>query len=339
MSFWLGGLAKLYLQSARLKNYLYDSGLLATNKVKPRVISVGNLTVGGTGKTPFVDFLVKLLFAQGYKVAVISKSYRAQADRPTKVDRLRDNAAAFYGDEAFLLAQKNKQVDFYVGPSKLEVAQYATQEGNYDFLIVDDGFQHRRLHRDLDILILDATESIDNYQVLPLGRGREPLSGIERAQVILITKVNLVSPQHLESLLSLVPQSKTLLFADYNITRLHDLSGAVEVHLGEGVFADKCWLVSGIARPFLFEKMVAEHLQVEGHTQYRDHHPYSAKDIEQVLTAVHRAGAQAVTTEKDAVKLKDLWPLHEKLWVAPLEMKIHTGVTELNEILRQIASR
>ncbi|MFP5518855.1 MAG: tetraacyldisaccharide 4'-kinase [Bdellovibrionia bacterium] len=333
---WLGTLAKLYAGAAGIKNYLYDHNYFTQVKMKQPVISVGNLTVGGTGKTPFTHFLIQRLKNQQFSVAVISRAYKGQVQSPEKVDRAHAYGARYYGDEPFLLAQKNPQVDFFVGQSKSEIAEYISSlPQSYDFIIVDDGFQHRKLHRNLDIVLLDATEDFGSYRPLPLGRAREPWTEISRAQFIVITKANLVEPQKLDHLMAQLPQGKPVMVADYEVSDI--LNENFLTHQRADLQKEEVWLLSAIARPRVFEKMMAQKYAIKGHSVFRDHHQYSMQELQEVFDKAHQHGVKVLMTEKDAVKVGNFKELKFEFLIAPLDFKARSGVEELDAIIRNLA--
>ncbi len=313
-------LSVIYSQIVDFKNALYDRKQIKTYQAPVPVISIGNLTMGGTGKTPVTDFLLRSLVSKGKKVAVISRSYKADVSSPSLVDVHHPYSARYYGDEPVLLAQHNPKVDVYVGPTKWKTAQYACEEDQYDVLLVDDGFQHRKLHRDLNVVILDATEQMENYEVVPQGRGRESWASLERADLIVLSKANLATEEALTQLQNKLPNKPFLPF-NYQIKEMKDIK-THEIYSRERARGKKMFLVSAIARPDVFEKMMGEIGQlVPGSIHYRDHHQYTREDVAQMIQKFKQSGADMlVTTSKDAVKLVALWPKHEKLWVTNLEI-------------------
>lgn len=337
MRFLLKPLAFLYHQIVAIKNSLYTSGSLVVYKPPVPVVSIGNLTVGGTGKTPVTDFCLKELVSQGKKVAVISRSYRAEATSPCAVDVKHPFAARMYGDEPVLLAQNNPAVTVFVGPKKWQTAQYAVSENRFDLLIVDDGFQHRRLHRDLNIVILDATEALGNYAVLPEGRARESWENLQRADVLVVTKCNLTSAEELQSLRERLPQNKEVLYFGYEIESLQNADHS-EV-IAKSLLQDKkFFLVSAIARPDVFEKMMGDIGSISKKSlHYRDHHQYSESDVEKIMQEFqHSQSDFLVTTTKDLVKLRHLIANPKMLWGANLTLQELSQKGRLHEIISQL---
>ncbi len=331
-------LSSLYEKIAGFKNYLYDNKYFYSVELPIPVLSLGNLTVGGTGKTPLTDFCLRYYQNRNVEVAVVSRSYRAQVSGIAEVDVERKNAAAYFGDEPVLLAERNPQAHFFVGPRKFKTALYALKKINPSLLIIDDGFQHRQLARDVDIVILDATEPLENYECLPIGRARESWSSLSRASIFVVTKVNLVEPSVLEALyerlrkfnIDIVPMS-------YEITELRCFKIGNKINIRDGK-DQRVLLISGIARPKSFEKNIeAISLQVADHMIFNDHHAYSLVDVDNIIQNWRKSGSpDIVTTEKDFVKLKALWPIDIPLWYAPLEVRIQSQEEKFYEILDQV---
>lgn len=339
MKVFLKPLSFLYEKIVGTKNSLYDRGAIKVYKAPVPVVSIGNLTVGGTGKTPITDFCLKSLCNAGKKVAVISRSYKADAENPVRVDCGHPFAARYFGDEPVLLAQANPKVSVFVGPTKWETARYAVSQDKFDLLIVDDGFQHRKLHRDLNIVILDATENLDNYAVLPEGRAREAWTGIDRADVLLLSKCNLSDEESLKILSEKLPPNKEVLRFNYEINQCRNLK-THEVKTRGELRGKKMFLVSAIARPDVFEKMMGEIGDIATNSlHFRDHHQYTSQDVKNIEQEFHKSQADyLVTTEKDSVKLRHLLSDPTLLWTASLEVTEQGKKGRLYEIISHVVS-
>jgi tetraacyldisaccharide 4'-kinase len=331
-------LSFLYKKIAGFKNYLYDHEYIHSLELPITVLSLGNLTLGGTGKTPLTDLCLRYFLRHRMKVAVVSRNYRAQVETMAKVDLHHPDAAAYFGDEPVLLAQRNPQVDFFVGPRKFETAQFAFEQVSPQLVIIDDGFQHRQLYRDIDLVILDATEPLENYQCIPEGRAREPWESLSRATAFVVTKVNLATPREVQELYErLAPFKKPIIPMNYELLRLRGnvperLEKSLKECQGKNVF-----LVSAIAKPKSFERSLEKFaMKIQAHKVYTDHHPYSPQDVEDILAEYKKTGeGDIITTEKDYVKLKPLWPADVPLWYAPLEVQIQSQEDVFYEILDQ----
>ena len=185
-------LSFLYGLITTLRNYLYDANILSTNKLPCKVISIGNITTGGSGKTPAVEFLALHLQSIGKNVGIVSRGYGRSSKHVRLVTNGFDKPSSWeqYGDEAFLLSQNLNSIPIVVGESKYEAGLKITSEFNLDVIIIDDGFQHRSLYRDLDIALINSKDTQKTHKLLPLGNLRERISGLKRADMIIYTKIN-----------------------------------------------------------------------------------------------------------------------------------------------------
>jgi len=331
-------LSNLYKKIVGFKNYLYDKEYFQSMMLPVPVLSLGNLTVGGTGKTPLTDFCLKYFQRHKIKTAVVSRNYKAQVIEAAEVDLKHESAAAYFGDEPVLLAERNPQASFFVGPVKSETAFFAFHKVNPSLVLIDDGFQHRQLFRDVDLVILDATESLENYLCVPQGRAREPWESLSRATAFIVTKVNLAAPEHVENLIEkLRPFEKLIVPMSYELVRICSVYGNEEKHLND-INGRKVLLISGIAQPSSFEKSLEKYsLQIVDHLKFRDHHPFSTEDVESIVKKWQDLGMpELLTTEKDFVKLKALWPKEVPLWYSPLEVQILAQEKGFYEILDQV---
>lgn len=337
MKFLMRPLTKLYRWELQRQQQRYFKGSSKQVRLSVPVISVGNLTMGGTGKTPIVAWLLRLLQKKSLKIAVVSRAYKAKATVPCCVDITQEYAADMYGDEAVLLAKMFPEVDFYSGQSKAEIAEYASTQGAYDVILVDDGFQHWALYRDLDFVILDATESFENYRLIPEGRAREDFSALARAGVIVVTKTNLVSAESLNKLRQMLPPDKPQLFFESVIHRLELIEGT---HTSEIQWADLrkeagLYATAGIAKPLVFQKMLeSEGLSLTGTRWFSDHHPYSAQDMSELSQWV--GDGFLICTAKDFVKMKPFMREGSKVVVAHLDFRTKDSLGGLDEIFTQL---
>lgn len=310
-------LSMIYQSLALSKNYLYDNEILNSSLLPVPVFSVGNLTVGGTGKTPFTEFLIRRLSDLGYKVGVVSRSYKASATEAVRVDLSLPKAVEQFGDEPCLLAQKCPQALFFVGPSKRQAAEKLVKNHKVDVVILDDGFQHRKLKRKLDFVLLDATESSSNYNCLPLGRAREPLSSLNRAHALIWTKSNLA--EQTPQLPISFPGLKEFFF-ESKIEKIRPWKS--EMLLSPEELPQNLILFSGLARPESFRKLIE--ISSPGRSiqeqKFSDHHAYSLSDIQHLRQFQTLKKQLFLTTEKDEVKIKNLWP--DDLPLAIVEMKM-----------------
>ena len=278
-----------------IRNTLYDYRLLPIHTATVPVISVGNLTTGGTGKTPVVALLCQQLLLLGRQPGIISRGYRAAADGSN--------------DEKKVLELLVPRVPHAQHPDRRSGAQQLLSSSNPpDVLVMDDGLQHRRLHRQLDIVLLDATCPFGHDRLLPRGLLRESLRGLRRAQAVLITRSSLVSPTALlqiqERILQIAPQlSNRILQLDFQPCSLRRADGAT-IPL-QTARQRPVYLMSGIGNPAAFRSTCESlGLEIRGSSWFPDHHHFSSQDLQTTRQAADAAGAELIlTTLKDLVKI------------------------------------
>jgi tetraacyldisaccharide 4'-kinase len=295
------------------RNHFYDSGTFRSRKLSRPVISVGNISVGGSGKTPFVILLGELLKQRGITFDVLSRGYGRETHGVLAVDPA--GSARNFGDEPLLIARR-LGCPVVVGESRYKAGMFA--ERNYDSAIhvLDDGFQHRSLARDFDIVLLAAQDLRD--QLLPAGRLREPVSSLRRADALVLTEE--ADPAQL-------PPGKFVWHARRSLA----IAAAPRTPVA----------FCGIARPQKFiEQLRAADIQPVAEKFYRDHHRYSQSDILDLKKLRNRCGAGGfITTEKDLINLGPYVAELAPITVARVEMEVVNSPHVLDTILRVIAER
>ena len=220
-----------------LRLLAYRKGWLKTNRVNTPVISVGNLTVGGTGKTPVVDLLVKELQRLQIQPAVLSRGYKRKDSSSQQRLRFCEDSKidpAFFGDEPYLLAQRNPEVPVYVGSSRFITADLAEKQDHPDILLLDDAYQHLAIHRDLNLLLIDAEQGLGNRHLLPFGVLREPENQWKRADAVILTKTNLATSDTVLQMLKHELQVNCPVFKfKYEVQGLTRLDGKAQLNLNE----------------------------------------------------------------------------------------------------------
>jgi tetraacyldisaccharide 4'-kinase len=307
-------LASLFGLGVRARNAFYDRGLIRAHRLRGPVVSIGNLSVGGSGKTPFVLLLGDLLKARGLKFDVLSRGY----GRKTKGVALVDPAgsARDFGDEPLLIARR-LSVPVVVGEERYAAGMFAEKKFGPQLHLLDDGFQHRSLARDFDIVLVTPEDIRD--RLLPAGRLREPLSSLRRADAIVLTSGASQEEFPLDG--------KLVWRARRGIVPTNVPSRPV-------VFC-------GIARPknFVLQLRTAG-IEPVAEAFYRDHHAYSEQDIRDLLSLQRRSEAGGfVTTEKDAVNLGGFLSALEPLAVVPVKMELSEAANPVDTMLRRIAER
>ena len=304
-------LSYIYLLITTIRNFLYDEKILPIRKVPGvEVICIGNISVGGTGKTPAVHFFVKKLLAKGRKVAVVSRGYRGKRKRDPLL--VSDGMVIFAtpqesGDESYLHAI-NLKVPVIVGTDRYKACMFAKKHFDIDTIVLDDGFQHRKLYRDRDVVLIDATNPFGGGYVLPRGLLREDFKrAVKRASEFIITKSDLVNERELKRIKNYFVKKfhKEVSVAKHGISKLCDLKGNMKPLFW--VKAKKLMIFSGLANPLNFEKTVISlaPAYIE-RLDFKDHHNFKAKDIALIRKKAEKMDADYIlTTEKDLVKLPD----------------------------------
>ena len=304
-------LAAIYGAVVRTRNALYDRGVLRPRRLQGAVISVGNLSAGGSGKTPFVILLGELLKARGIKFDVLSRGY----GRKSSGVRLVDPAGLphEFGDEPLLIARK-LQVPVIVGEDRYEAGRFAESRFGSQLHVLDDGFQHRALLRDFDIVLLTPQDAGDH--LLPLGRLREPLHALRRADAVVLASGAAAESFPIEGKL---------------IWRVRRGIVPLNVPPRPVVFC-------GIARPQNFVLQLRKaNIEPVAEAFYRDHHSYNEKDVRELLELKQRSEAGGfVTTEKDAVNLGGYVSALAPLSVVPVKMELSEAANALDTILHKI---
>lgn len=289
-------LSLLYAGVMRCRNLYYDRVRGAARQAGVPVISVGNLTVGGTGKTPLVIEVVRRLREMGRRPAILTRGYRGSADQPA--------------DEVLEFRDALPDVPVVVNPDRLAGATAAHADQAADCVVLDDGFQHRRLRRDLDIVLVDALAPWGGGWVLPAGRLREPLSGLSRAHLLVVSRNNQVAPSALAEIHATLQRhapGTPLVHASVEAERVVRLDGG---SAQPAELAGRCVLpVCALGNPLTFLRLVETLAgRVCPPLVFRDHHRYTSRDVSTVGAAAQTQKVDVVmTTRKDWVKLAPLW--------------------------------
>lgn len=325
----------MYQGVTGFRNWMYDHRIRKAQTVSAKVISVGNVTVGGTGKTPVTLAILDLLKEKGYTCGVVTRGYkrRKKGVHPVVTG---PSAAVEFGDEPVLIKNNFPDVPVVVGEKKVAAARQLLDTEKVQFLICDDGFQHRALGRDLNLLLLDATEPMKNYRVMPVGRGREALvPALRRADYFVLTKTNLADGNQLKDLIFFLKDKseKPVLLAAYFFSGFRNVRNEVQENLGDGAY-----LISGVAKPETVESVIGERVKILKHKTFPDHHSYTNLEIEAILDEASQMQARwIITTAKDATKLSRFHSLREKLWVIEMAVKFEGDVKSFYEDIDRLA--
>jgi len=317
--------SRFYGLGAGLRRTLYTRGLLRTKKLPAPVISVGNITVGGTGKTPVVACLAALWRDRGKRVAILSRGYGGLIQAPT---RLSDGERLYrkppeVGEEPYWLAKALPGVAVYTGADRYAAGLAAWEEFKPDLFLLDDGFQHFQLHRDLDLVLLDAAYPFGNGYLLPRGPLREPLTALNAAQAIILTRFDHL--RHQANLLAIQKcfPDKMVLTASISPVGVTSYPGG-QTEAPEVVGHRALMAFAGLARPEVFTTTLQD-LRVDliGFRAFPDHHTYTPQEVHDLAAAAQARGAEAlITTGKDWARLGERWDEGVPLWVLEVEARL-----------------
>ncbi len=319
------------------RNFLYDKGFIKSEKLPAFVISIGNLTTGGTGKTPVTAKIASCLTEEfKKKTAVISRGYGGKlAIKNSNI--ISDGNKIFFdaqaaGDEPFWIAENSKKTVVITGRNRFKSGKYAIEKFDSEVLILDDGFQHRKLQRDLNIVLIDCDKVFGNNFLLPAGPLREPVSQIKRAdKVVIVNKV-----PYLEGMKAKIDflqrmfrdkYDKQPVVCEFIAGEIYDIMTGQPVEPGKKVAA-----FSGIARPESFFCLLeARQLNLVSKKVFADHYIYTRSDIEGIIQEARGLGADAIiTTEKDSVKIRSyLEDIEIKIPVCALQLEANLDIKEL----------
>ncbi len=340
----------IYGALVNCKLLLYRSGILNKSKLDCFVISLGNITVGGTGKTPTAQRLARDIRDMGYRVVILNRGYRAKWKGDVGVvsdGKKLYMSAAEAGDEAFLLAKNLPNVPVLIGPERAITGRYAVEHFQAEVAILDDGYQHWQLVRDLDILLIDAINVFGNGYMLPRGTLREPVEHLDRADVCLLTKVDQAAAGSCEYIRETVAEHNedALVVESIHLPRCFiEIGDWYQDIAGEGIdvgymAGKKVMAVSAIGNPASFEQTISDIGAVVVESQrYPDHHDYTKDEIFSSMQQAQEQGAQAIIiTEKDAVKIpRSIIEAQRPLpiYVISIEVTFQKGDREFKELLQ-----
>lgn len=329
--------AVIYDLATRVRNNLYDRGMKPSATFEVPTVGVGNLAVGGTGKTPMIEYLIRML-SDDYHIATLSRGYR----RATKGVRIAGpgDSARTIGDEPMQFYQKfGDNVVVAVGEERVfAVPHILDHQPAVDLILLDDVFQHRRIQPAFQILLTDYRRPFVDDFLLPAGRLRESRRGAKRADVVVVTKC----PASLEEeeMQGLARRIKRYTDAPVFFSGLRYGTLKAVSHEGAEV-PDNVVLVSGIANPAPLEDFARKNYHLVKHMRFSDHHAYTRADVERICAIASKEGAAVVTTEKDFTKLGGaaFRSRSVPLFVIPIEMTFVKYGEEFNEIVRNAIKR
>lgn len=337
--------AKLYELLVRLRIAAYETDYLKSKRLDATVISIGNLTLGGTGKTPIVEYFARYLSDEGQTVAVLSRGYGRKSNGLRAVhpnQALGSDASGEYGDEPAMMARLLPQVPVVISANRYEGGLFAQREFGADVLILDDGFQHLALSRDLNILLIDATNPFGGFEMVPLGRLREPLYAIKRADAIIITRAHrgFDQAQVLGIIKYFCGDRIPIMYAYTAITSFRHLTSN-ETYEADQFRGWKAAVLCGIGNPTAFaDDVLQPGIDIVAEHFFRDHYEFAQDDISEVERSARAAGADfIVTTEKDAVRLEGLKLGEIPVYAARAEIESDDEVRLKSLLLRTVHGR
>ncbi|OBZ34160.1 tetraacyldisaccharide 4'-kinase [Megasphaera sp. DISK 18] len=347
----LSGASWIYRKAVIMKYRSFADHEERQERLPAVVISLGNITVGGTGKTPMACMLAKELSARGWRVALLNRGYHSKREKSgasvMSDGRMVLLTAEEGGDEASLMARSLMGIPVLVGRDRAVSGRMAVEKFDAQILILDDGFQHWQLYRDVDIVLIDGTNPFGNGHVLPRGILREPLEHLSRADVFIITKVDQVSPETVTQIqedlrrynssapvaLSVHKPSAVLPFLNWD-QGLHP-----EEAMPADLMAQPVLAVSALGNPASFEETLrGAGFTVSGVLRFEDHHHYGPSDIRRMADMAAEKQCILVTTEKDAVKLPaDLVKEYDlPLYVLAITLDIVEGQEKIDAVLQSV---
>lgn len=307
----LAGVSIPYSVGVRIRNGLYQCGILRSHKVNVPVISIGNITTGGTGKTPLVVWLCRYLCQKGLRCTILTRGYK------TSVGEM--------SDEPALLAKNCPGVKMVVDPDRLSGAKKAVEQFQSQVLVLDDGFQHRRLARDFNILAVDATCPFGYGKLLPAGLLREPVRGLKRADAVVITRFDLADAGQIAR----IEESIRRIAGDIPIARAihrhtHAMTSDSQTLPLEQLRQKKLFVYCGIGNPQAFVNCLTQDgMNVVGTKFFNDHYVYTMQDIRTVAVQTRQCGADmAICTQKDWVKAAAFCKQIEEIIFGSLVMEL-----------------
>ena len=326
-----------YGVGGRFRSYLYRLGFLKTRSLSCPVISVGNLTVGGTGKTPLVIALAQWLHNQGKRVGVVSRGYGRNDEKQILLVSdgkkiLLDSQKA--GDEPILIATRCPGIPVIVGTNRYAAGRQLLSQFLCDVLILDDGFQHLALKRDANLLLVDEESRFGNGYLLPRGPLREPSIGIERATALIVTRASSTKNSVIAQLCTSASLEMPIAIPNFF------LAGFVNLRTGEllspeALSGKRCIAFCGIANPNSFSSMLeGAGVTIHEFLSFSDHWRYTSEDLQTIWNSTEGCSPKLViTTEKDAVKICHRLPASLEVVAARMELEWKEGQESLEEHL------
>lgn len=362
--------AKFYELAVRLRVAAYETAYRKQKRLNAVVISVGNISLGGTGKTPMVEYIARYIKSEDHSVAILTRGYARESsgmrvlnaprglssDGPNNLsgagkmiqpsnpaDAARNvGGHREYGDEPLMLARALPEVPVVINKNRYEGGRWAERELGAEVLVLDDAYQHLGLARDLNILLLDATDPFGGFEMVPFGRLREPLYGIKRADAVIITRADRPFDQgQTNAIIRYFCGDKVpVMYAYSSITHLRHLETSA-VYEAKQFAGWNAAVMCGIGNPRAFSDDILQFgMNIVSENFFSDHHAFTQEDVERVTRAARESGADAIiTTEKDAVRLESLKHGDVPIYAAQLEIQSEDEVRLKSLLLRTLVKK
>jgi tetraacyldisaccharide 4'-kinase len=350
---FLSMVSKIYGGTVKLRRILYKKAFLKSKRLPCPIISIGNITVGGTGKTPMAVYVAQVLKQLGYKVVIISRGYKGKAEKVGGI--VSDGRALLMtpeiaGDESYMMASRLKDVPVILGKNRFKAGKLAISEFAPDVIVLDDGFQHLKLQRDLDLVLLDYRKPFGNEHLLPRGVMREPASALFCANAIILTRTDTVDNRETSSLpkkllsyernkpvyrtfhhpfvYKIINGEKSILENNIKETPIFSLASLK----GRIAFA-----FSGLADNRNFLRTLKNlKCNVSGYMEFPDHHWYSDRDLKDISAAAKRSMSEClITTEKDFVRIAHKIDWSDDLFVIGIEIDFGADEKRFNSFIKE----
>jgi len=313
------------------RNVLYKNGLVRSTRLPVKVISIGNITTGGTGKTPLVELSAKYLSKIGKKVAILSRGYGGNNPSQENND--------IVNDECLALRENLQDVPVLAGRDRVKNGEKAISDFGVDCVILDDGFQHLKLKRDLDIVVIDALNPFGGGNLIPRGSLREPLKNLERADLFIISHCNQSNEQTIQSIytaLNRINNDAPVCESIHSPVHIDKADGSILEP--EWVKGKRIYALSAIGNPESFAYTL-ERLEADliGHKVFQDHHNYTKKEIDGVISDAQSLGADAIAvTQKDMVKIRKMNIKDAEILSLKIEIQITKGIELYEEAIDRV---
>lgn len=326
----------------RIRRFLYDGYIFKRVTSYTPVISVGNIVLGGSGKTPLTLYIAKYIEQKLQKPLISMQGYRGRYAKSSgfldKENYLTASSHDF-GDEALIYARRLQNPLIVVGKNRLKNLYYYFKKAQPDVIIMDDGYQYLNLNKDLDIVLFDALRPVEDYKIFPRGYLRENLKSLIDADIVGISRIDMVTPEKLKELEGLIGreiiEKKLIIYFKYIIKKILNLNKREEASV-EQLKTKKVIVFSGVASPRSFYHLLEEQgIEIFSSYTFKDHHFYTQGEVETICTIAEREDAFILTTEKDIVKLVNITK-SPRIFCVEIEIEILKGKIKFHEKIDKI---